>query len=314
MLAYALRRLSHALPVLLVVSLITFALIHIVPGDAAQVIAGPDATRAQVEGIRAALGLDRPLYVQLGLWYWRVLHGDLGDSYMLGRSVVQAIGERVPVTVLLSLYSLAITLPLGLLAGIVAATNHNRWLDAAVMTVALLGVSVPGFWLSIMGIVLFSVSLGWLPATGYVPPHDGVLECLRSLTLPAVSLAVFQIGFLARMVRATMLEVLRQDFIRTARAEGIAEWKILAKHALKNIMTPILTAMGIILAVVLAGAVVVEQIFALPGLGRLVVEGILRRDYPVIQGSLLVVAGTLVLVNLAIDLLYGVLDPRVHYG
>jgi peptide/nickel transport system permease protein len=313
MLAYTLRRLSHALPVLLVVSLITFALIHIVPGDAAQVIAGPDATRAQVQGIRAALGLDRPLYVQLGLWYWRVLHGDLGDSYMLGRSVVQAIRERVPVTVLLSLYALAITLPLGLLAGIVAATHHNRWLDATVMTVALLGVSVPGFWLSIMGIVLFSVSLGWLPATGYVPPQESLLECLRSLTLPAVSLAVFQIGFLARMTRATMLEVLRQDFIRTARAEGVAEWKILAKHALKNIMTPLLTAMGIILAVVLAGAVVIEQIFALPGLGRLVVEGILRRDYPVIQGSLLVVAGALVLINLAIDLLYGVLDPRVRY-
>jgi peptide/nickel transport system permease protein len=313
MLAYTLRRLSHAVPVLVVVSLITFALIHIVPGDAAQVMAGPDATRAQVEGLRTALGLDRPLYVQLGLWYWRMLHGDLGDSYMLGRSVVQAIGERVPVTALLSLYALAITLPLGLLAGIVAATHHKHWLDSTVMTVALLGVSVPGFWLSIMGIVLFSVGLGWLPATGYVPPQQSLLACLRSLTLPAVSLAVFQIGFLARMVRATMLEVLRQDFIRTARAEGVAEWKILAKHALKNIMTPILTVIGIILGVVLAGAVVIEQIFALPGLGLLVVEGILRRDYPVIQGSLLVVAGTLVLINLAIDLMYGVLDPRVRY-
>ena len=165
-----------------------------------------------------------------------------------------------------------------------------------------------------MGIVLFSVTLGWLPATGYVPPQQGLLECLRSLTLPAISLAVFQIGFLARMVRATMLEVLRQDFIRTARASGVAEWKILVKHALKNIMIPVLTAIGIVLAVVLAGAVVVEQIFALPGLGRLVVEGILRRDYPVIQGSLLVVAGTLVLINLAIDLLYGVLDPRVRHA
>jgi peptide/nickel transport system permease protein len=306
------RRLGQVILTVLGVSIVVFGLLHL-SGDPAKIMSSPDATPEQIDQLRRSFGLDRPLYVQLGLWYWRVLHGDLGDSYMLGRSVVQAIRERVPVTVLLSLYALAITLPLGLLAGIVAATHHNRWLDATVMTVALLGVSVPGFWLSIMGIVLFSVSLGWLPATGYVPPQESLLECLRSLTLPAVSLAVFQIGFLARMTRATMLEVLRQDFIRTARAEGVAEWKILAKHALKNIMTPLLTAMGIILAVVLAGAVVIEQIFALPGLGRLVVEGILRRDYPVIQGSLLVVAGALVLINLAIDLLYGVLDPRVRY-
>ena len=313
MLAYAFRRLSHALPVLLVVSLITFALIHLVPGDAAQVIAGPDATRAQVADVRVALGLDQPLTTQLALWYWRALHGNFGDSFMLGRPVLQAIGERVPVTVLLSLYSLAITLPVGVIAGIVAATQHNRWLDSTVMAVALLGVSVPGFWLSIMGMLLFSVDLGWLPATGYVPASESLFQCLRSLTLPAVSLAVFQIGYLARMTRATTLEVLRQDFIRTARAEGVAEWKILAKHALKNVATPVLTAIGIIVAVALAGAVVIEQIFALPGLGRLVVEGILRRDYPVIQGSLLVVAGTLVLINLAVDLLYAALDPRVRY-
>lgn len=313
MLRFTLHRLGSTLPVLLVVSLVTFALIHIVPGDAAQVIAGPDATRTQIETVRGVLGLDRPLPTQLAFWYWRLLHGDLGQSYMLGRSVLQAIAERVPVTLLLSLYALLLTLPAGLLAGVVAATHRNRWIDSTVMTAAMLGVSIPGFWLSIMGVLLFSVTLGWLPATGYVPLRDSPWECLRSLTLPAFALAFFQIGLLARMTRATMLDVLRQDYIRTARAGGIAEWKILGKHALRNVMTPVLTVIGIILGVSLAGAVVIEQVFALPGLGRLIVEGILRRDYPVIQGTLLVVASSLVLVNLGIDLLYGVLDPRVRY-
>lgn len=314
MLPFSLRRLGSMFPVLLVVSLVTFALIHIVPGDPAQVIAGPDATQAQVESIRASLGLDRELPAQLGLWYWHLLQGDLGHSYMLGRSVMQAIGERIPVTVLLSLYALLLTLPIGLLTGIVAATNHNRWIDSAVMTAAMLGVSIPGFWLSIMGVLLFSVTLGWFPATGYVPFGDDPAGCIRSLTLPAFALAFFQIGLLARMTRATMLDVLRQDYIRTARAGGVPEWSVLGKHALRNVMTPVLTVIGIILGVSLAGAVVIEQVFALPGLGRLIVEGILRRDYPVIQGTLLVVASFLVVLNLAVDLLYGVLDPRVRYA
>jgi peptide/nickel transport system permease protein len=313
MMAYATRRLISAVPVLVLVSLVAFALMHIVPGDAAQVIAGPDATRDQIAAIRSGLGLDRPLSVQLVRWYWHLFHGDLGQSFMLGRSVVQAIGERVPVTFMLAAYSLLLTLPLGILAGVLAAYYHNRWLDSAIMSTALLGVSIPSFWLSIMGIILFSVTLGWLPSTGYVPPEDGILACLRSLTLPAVSLAVFQIGLLARMTRATMLEVLRQDFIRTARAKGVAEWKTVGKHALKNVMVPVQTIIGIIVGVLLAGAVVIEQVFALPGLGRLVIQGILRRDYPVIQGSLLVVAVFLVLINLAIDLLYAALDPRVRY-
>jgi peptide/nickel transport system permease protein len=313
MLRYAVRRLAQAVPVLVLVSLISFALIHIIPGDAAVVIAGPDATRAQVAVIRTELGLDRPLAVQFGHWYGRVLHGDLGRSFMLGRPVAQAIAERLPVTVLLTLYALAITVPLGLLAGIVAARYHNRWADPAVMTIALVGISLPSFWLSIMCIVLFSVTLGWLPATGYVPLAQDWVGCLRSLTLPAVSLAVFQIAFLARMTRAVMLDVLRQDFIRTARAAGVAEWKILLKHVLKNTMTAVLTVIGISFAYSLAGAVVIEQVFALPGVGQLVVDAILRRDYPVVQGALLVVACMLVLVNLVIDLLYGVLDPRVRH-
>ena len=231
---------------------------------------------------------------------------------MLGRSVLQAIQERLPTTLLLTAYSIVITMPLGIAAGLVAAYRHNTWVDTAVMSVALLGVSVPSFWLSIMGILVFSVMLGWLPSSGYVPPSEGILACLQSLTLPAVSLAVFQIGLLARMTRATTLEVLRQDFIRTARAKGVAEWKTVAKHALSNVMIPVVTVIGLLVNVAIAGAVVIEQIFVLPGVGQLVVQGILRRDYPVIQGSILAVALLLVLINLIVDLLYAYLDPRLR--
>jgi peptide/nickel transport system permease protein len=234
MLEVILRRLISTVPVLIGVSLITFGLIHIIPGDAATVIAGPDATSDQVESLRELLGLNQPLHVQMGVWYMNLFQGDLGNSFMLGRSVLQAIQERLPTTLLLTAYSIVITMPLGIAAGLVAAYRHNTWVDTAVMSIALLGVSVPSFWLSIMGILVFSVMLGWLPSSGYVPPSEGILACLQSLTLPAVSLAVFQIGLLARMTRATTLEVLRQDFIRTARAKGVAEWKTVAKHALPS--------------------------------------------------------------------------------
>ncbi|WP_173934351.1 ABC transporter permease [Chelativorans sp. Marseille-P2723] len=312
MIEVILRRLISTIPVLIGVSLITFGLIHIIPGDPAIVIAGPDASVDQVESIRQLLGLDRPLHIQMSVWYMNLLQGDLGNSFMLGRSVLQAIQERLPTTLLLTAYSIVITMPLGIAAGLLAAYRQNTWVDTAVMSVALLGVSVPSFWLSIMGILVFSVMLGWLPSSGYVPPSEGILACLQSLTLPAFSLAVFQIGLLARMTRATTLEVLRQDFIRTARAKGLAEWKTVAKHALSNVMIPIITVVGLLVNVAIAGAVVIEQIFVLPGVGQLVVQGILRRDYPVIQGSILAVALILVLINLIVDLLYAYLDPRLR--
>lgn len=307
------RRLISMVPVLFGVSLVTFALIHIIPGDAATVIAGPDASRDQVEAIRQVLGLDRPLHVQLGRWYWNLFQGDLGQSFMLGRSVVQAIMERLPTTLLLTTYSILLTMPFGIVAGLLAAYRQNTWVDTVVMSIALVGVSVPSFWLSVMGILLFSVTLGWLPTSGYVPPSQGILACLWSLTLPALSLAVFQIGLLARMTRATTLEVLRQDFIRTARAKGVSEWKTVAKHALSNVMIPVVTVIGLLVNVAIAGAVVIEQIFVLPGVGQLVVQGILRRDYPVIQGSILAVAVLLVVINLIVDLLYAYLDPRLRH-
>ena len=309
--AYAARRLASAVPVLLLVSLVAFGLIHAIPGDAAYVIAGPDATSDQVEAIRTTLGLDRPIPEQLWRWFWNLAQGDLGQSYMLGRSVSQAIAERVPVTFLLTVYSLILTIPLGVIAGLIAAYHHNRWLDTSVMGMALVGVSLPTFWFSIMAVLLFSVELGWLPAGGYVPLSENVWGCLRSLTLPAISLAVFQVALLARMTRATTLEVLRQDYVRTARAKGVSEIKVVGIHAFANVLIPVVTVIGIIINVALSGTVVIEQVFSLPGVGRLVVQGILRRDYPVIQGSLLVVALMMVLVNLVVDLLYAYLDPRV---
>ena len=306
------RRLFSAVPVLIGVSLVTFGLIHVIPGDAAVVIAGPDASSDQIEALRSLLGLDRPLHVQLSLWYWNLFQGDLGESFMLGRSVVQAIQERLPTTLLLTTYSIVLTIPFGIAAGLFAAYRQNSWVDTFVMTIALIGVSVPTFWLSVMAVLLFSVTLGWLPTSGYVPMSEDFFGCLRSLTLPAVSLAVFQIGLLARMTRATTLEVLRQDYVRTARAKGVSEWRAVGKHALANVMIPVVTVIGLLVSVALAGAVVIEQIFVLPGLGQLVVQGILRRDYPVIQGSILAVAVLLVLINLIVDLLYAYLDPRLR--
>ncbi|MCY0150182.1 ABC transporter permease [Hoeflea sp. G2-23] len=312
MLEVILRRVISIIPVLFGVSLITFGLIHIIPGDPAIVIAGPDASADQVQSIRELLELDRPLHIQMGAWYMNLFQGDLGNSFMLGRSVVQAVQERLPTTLLLTTYSIIISMPIGIAAGLLAAYRQNTWVDTTVMTVALLGVSVPSFWLSIMGILVFSVALGWLPSSGYVPPSEGIIACLRSLTLPAISLAVLQIGLLARMTRATTLEVLRQDFIRTARAKGVSEWKTVGRHALSNVMIPIVTVVGLLVNIAIAGAVVIEQIFVLPGVGQLVVQGILRRDYPVIQGSILAVAVLLVLINLVVDLLYAYLDPRLR--
>ncbi|MBN9061875.1 MAG: peptide ABC transporter [Rhizobiales bacterium 65-9] len=313
MLAYAFRRLIGAFPVLLLVSLLAFGLIHIIPGDAAQVIAGPDASTDQIEAVRSTLGLNRPLPEQFIIWFSNLMRLDLGMSYMLGRSVAQAIAERFPVTFLLTLYSLVLTVPVGVIAGLLAAYKHNRWADTALMTAALVGVSLPTFWLSLMAVLLFSVQLGWLPSGGYVPLSESVIGCLRSLTLPAVALAVFQIALLARMTRATTLEVLQQDYVRTARAKGAAERTVVARHALANVLIPVVTVIGIIINVALSGAVVIEQIFSLPGVGQLVVQGILRRDYPVIQGSLLAVALLMVIVNLLVDLLYSYLDPRVKH-
>ena len=310
---FVLRRLLAAIPILLIVTLIAASIMQLVPGDPAAVIAGQGATDEEIKRVRDQLGLDRAFVVRLGEWYLDLARGDLGHSLFLNRSVGQAILERVPITLALSGAALLLTILIGVPAGILAALRPNSWVDQVVLTIALLGVSVPNFWLSLMLIVLFGVILDWLPAGGYVFFADDPVGWARSLILPSASLALLQVGLLARITRATMLEVLRQDYVRTARAKGLPRRMVVGKHALKNVMIPVVTVIGISFGLLLSGSVVIETVYSLPGMGRLLATAIFSRDYPVIQGGLLVTAATLVLLNLVVDLLYAVLDPRVTY-
>ncbi|MGQ0570496.1 MAG: ABC transporter permease [Armatimonadota bacterium] len=314
MTGYILRRLIALLPVLLIVATVGFFLIYLTPGDPAAVMLGPDATEDDLDQLRRIMGLDRPLVVQLALWYSRTLRGDLGYSIFLQRPVLQAIAERIEPTALLTLMSLGIAVAIGLPAGMVAAVRRNSWLDQASMGVALFGVSVPSFWLGLNLILVFSVYLGLFPVAGYVPLQESVLGAIRSLVLPAVTLGIGGSALIARMTRSSMLEVLGQDYIRTARAKGSAERRVITGHALRNAMIPTVTVIGLALGGLLAGAVVTETVFALPGVGRLVISSVLRRDYPVVQGVLVFIAAIYVLVNLVIDLLYLYLDPRITYA
>lgn len=307
------NRILQAAPVIVVVSILAFLLINLLPGDPAVVIAGDQASPEAIAAVRHNLGLDNPLIEQLGIWFLHLLQGNFGASLMLNQSVVSAMGERLPVTLSLALLSIAITLPIGILAGAVAAYYRQTWIDSSVMTLALLGVSAPAFWVAILSIILFSVMLRWFPTGGYTPFMQDPVLWLRSLVLPAAILSLFQIGFLARMTRSAMLDVLSQDYVRTARAKGLSEWKTVSKHAFRNALILIVTAIGILLSTAIGGSVVIEQVFALPGVGRLVVQGILARDYPLVQGVMLIYGFAFVLINLAVDLIYTFADPRVRY-
>jgi peptide/nickel transport system permease protein len=311
---FVLRRLLAAVPVLFLVSLIAASIMQLVPGDPAAIIAGQSASDADVARVREALGLDRPFIERLWEWYVGIAHGDLGHSLLLNRPVTQAIAERVPVTLALAGFALFLTIALGVPCGVIAALRPNTWVDQAVLTFALLGVSVPNFWLSLMLIVLFGVMLDWLPAGGYVAFGDDPVGWVRCLILPGFSLALLQVGLLARITRSTMLEVLRQDYVRTARAKGLPGFMVIGKHALKNVMIPVITVIGISFGLLLSGSVVIETVYSIPGMGRLLANAIFGRDYPVIQGGLLLTAAVLVGLNLVVDLLYAVLDPRVKYG
>ncbi|CAN5706930.1 ABC transporter permease [soil metagenome] len=308
-----LLKVLQAIPVLLMVSVLAFLLMSLLPGDPAVVIAGDQASPEAIEKVRRSLGLDRPFLEQILLWFGQLAQGNFGRSLMLNQSVLSAMGERLPVTLSLAGLSLAITLPIGILAGSIAAYYRQTWIDSVVMTVALLGVSVPGFWIAILSVILFSVILGWLPSSGFVALSQDPGLWLRSLILPAAMLSLFQIGFLARMTRSAMLDVLSQDFIRTARSKGLSEWKTVGKHAFRNALIMVITTMGILVSTAIGGSVVIEQVFALPGIGRLVVQGILARDYPLVQGVMLIYGFAFVMINLSVDLLYTIADPRVRY-
>jgi peptide/nickel transport system permease protein len=307
------RRLLGAVPVLLIVSLITFGMIHLIPGDPAASIAGMSATAEQIENIRRDLGLDQPLLSQLWDWYAHLLHGDLGRSLLLGQPVVQATLQRLPVTVALSVYALVLTLLIGLLGGIVAALRQNTWVDQVAMVLAMLGISLPSFYLGLLMIIVFAVDLRWLPTGGYIALTDDPLGWLATSTMPAISLALLLAGLLARITRSTMLEVLRQDYIRTARAKGLPERAVVMKHALANALIPITTVVGIIITLLISGSVVVETLFSIPGIGQLLTQAVLNRDYPMVQGGLLLTTVLLVLVNIAVDVCYALLDPRLRH-
>lgn len=309
---YALKRLAQSIPLLLLVSLIAFGLMKLVPGDPAIVMGGSNATQAEIEAIRRNLGLDKPLWQQIVAFYSNLARGDLGRSLLLGQPVTAAIVERLPATVSLALYSMALTLLFGLAIGTMAALRHNRWIDQALMIVALLGVSLPNFWIGLVLILVFSVYLGWLPTSGFVPFTEDPVGWLKTTTLPSISLALLQIGLLARITRSAMLEVLRQDYIRTARAKGLSEWRVIGKHAFANVTMPVVTVVGLIFSVLLSGSVIVETVFSVPGMGSLLGNAILRRDYPMIQGGLLFAAVALMLINLLVDVLYAWCDPRVR--
>jgi peptide/nickel transport system permease protein len=313
LLSYAGRRILATIPVMGVVAIVVFALLHLSPGDPAAVIAGDQATVEEVEKVRQQLGLDRPLVVQFGGWLGHVLTGDLGVSIYNGQPVTTMIGQRVEPTLALALCTLLVALTAALPMGIVAAWKAGTWIDRSVMGFAVLGFSFPVFVIGYGLIYFFSLKLEWLPVQGYVSIAQSFPEFLEHMVLPSLALGWVLTALFARMTRTSILEVLSQDYIRTAQAKGLSTFHVLVGHALKNAAVPIVTTIGIGIALLIGGVVVTETVFAIPGIGRLTVDAILRRDYPVIQGVVLVFSAVYVLINLAIDLSYGFLDPRIRY-
>jgi peptide/nickel transport system permease protein len=307
------RRILATIPVMGVVALTVFALLHLTPGDPAVIIAGDYATTQDIERIRAKLGLDRPLLSQAGIWLANVLRGDLGTSIYSGLPVSTLIGQRVGPTAALTALAMCLSVLTAVPLGVLAAWRQGSWLDRVVMVFSVSGFSMPVFWLGFLLVWVFAIQLGVLPVQGYQPLQAGAWDFLRHLVLPALTLSLVYMALIARMTRASMLGVLREDYIRTAFAKGLAPRRVLLGHALKAASLPVVTIIGVGFALLIGGAVVTESVFAVPGLGRLTVDAIVRRDYPVIQGVVLVVSGAYVLLNLVIDLTYVVLDPRIRY-
>jgi peptide/nickel transport system permease protein len=301
------------IPVMLVVALFVFSLLYIAPGDPAAIIAGDQATPADVERIRESLGLDRPYLVRFGDWLWHILHGDLGTSIFTNLPVTHMIAQRIEPTLSLMLLTIVFSIVVAIPLGVLAAWKHGTWIDRAVMVISVLGFSVPVFVFGYLLAYVFALTLDWLPVQGFTPISDGVWPFLQGLILPTVALGLIYVALLARITRATMLDVLSQDYVRTAKAKGVGQRAVLFVHALKNAAVPIITVIGNGVALLIGGAVVTESVFAIPGLGRLTVDAILRRDYPIIQGVVLLFSVTYVLVNLVVDLLYTVFDPRIRY-
>jgi peptide/nickel transport system permease protein len=311
---YVARRLALLVPAWLIMGALAFALIRLIPGDPAAVLLGMEASPQAVAELRGRMGLDRPLPVQFGLWLSRVAGGELGRSFFLGQPVLEAILGRLPVTLSLTAAALVCAVLIGVPAGLRAATRANSPTDLGTMAGAVIGLSVPDFALGLGLIFLFGVTLPWLPISGYVPLVQSPAGYLLHLVLPALALGVPQAALIARITRSSMLETLAADYVRTARAKGLSEGVVVGAHAFRNTLTEVLTVVGSAAVVLLGGAFVVETVFNLPGLGNLVVMAVKRRDYPLVQGCLLLIATVVILVNLVVDVLYAYVDPRIRYG
>ena len=313
MLAYIIRRLASTVLVMGIVAVFVFLLLHLSPGDPAAIIAGDNASGEQIAGIRKQLGLDDPLPVQFFRWVTAVLQGDLGISIFSNEPVLKLISQRVEPTLSLALTTLFVAVTLAVSFGVLAAWKVGTWIDRALMVVSVIGFSVPVFVVGYMLIYVFSINLRWLPVQGYSPIDQGLWPWFERLILPSIALGLAYVALIARITRTAMLDVLAEDYIRTARAKGVATRSMLLKHALKNAGVPIVTVIGIGVALLIGGVVITETVFNIPGVGRLVVDAISKRDYPIIQGVILIFSGVYVLVNLLVDLSYTVLDPRIRY-
>jgi len=314
MISYLIRRLLLSVVVVAGVATLAFALLHLIPGDPVDAILGVEANPDTREALRHELGLDEPVLVQYANWWKGVLQGDLGESVMTGQSVGDLIRERLPATIPLAIISMLIAMAIAVPAGILSAIKRNTWVDGLVSIVAFAGLSIPGFWLGTLLILFFAVRWQWFPPGGYVSILDDPVDGIRHLILPAIALGTTFAAVLTRMIRSSLLEVLGKDYIRTARAKGQSESTILIRHALRNALIPAVTIVGVQAGFLLSGALVIEQIFSLPGIGRLTVQAVLDRDFPVLQGCIVVIATIFVVANLLTDLAYVYLDPRISYG
>ncbi len=312
--AYIIRRLFLLIPVLMIVGVIVFTLIHLTPGDPASVMLGRDATIEQKVALREQLGLNEPFHIQLVEWFGNALRLDFGESLFIGKPVTEALLDRFQPTTLLAIYSLALSVMIAIPAGVLAATRPNSPLDRLLMIMSISGVAIPSFFFGILLILLFAVVLGWLPAGGYVDFGESPVQHLKYMILPTLALGFSSAGLMARLVRSTMLDVLNQDFVRTAYAKGLPQRHVVMLHALRNALIPVMTIVGISFAHMLGGAIVIETVFNLPGMGRLLVQSVTRRDFPVVQGAVMTVAAIQVLIMLLLDVLYVYVDPRVRYG
>jgi peptide/nickel transport system permease protein len=310
---YLASRFAGMVIVMLLVATLVFFITRLAPGDPAAVMLGDQATAADIAKLRTSYGLDKPLPLQFAYWLGELVHGNLGQSIFLQRPVTQALLERAEPTFFLTLFSIVIATLIGVPCGIIAAVWRGRTIDQIFSGFAMLGASIPSFWFGLILMQIFAVALGWFPVAGYGNPGVPLYERLHHLVLPSIVLGVVNSALILRFTRASMLDVLGYDHIRTARAKGLSEASVILRHALRNALIPVITVLGLTFALLIGGAIVTETVFGLPGVGNLVVSAVLRRDYPVIQGALLVIAGLYVLINLAIDLLYLVVDPRVKY-